>query len=83
MTADEHPLRISQYVYFALKSETVPAAAITARLGVDPDSVRVRGARRLAPPVPVCHSWAIECLAIGDLAFLVSVRADIDVDEYG
>jgi hypothetical protein len=65
VTADEHLLRISQYVYFALKSETVPAATITARLGVDPDSIRVRGARRSAPPIPACHIWAIECRELG------------------
>jgi hypothetical protein len=38
VSADDDPLRISQYVYFALESETVSAAAITARLGVEPDS---------------------------------------------
>jgi hypothetical protein len=76
--ADESPLRISQYVYFALKSETVSAASITARLGVEPDSVLVRGARCSAPPVPVCHTWAVECrqpgLAVNEQAARVLAR---------
>lgn len=61
VSADDDPLRISQYVYFALSSETVSAAAITARLGVEPDSVGVRGSRRSMPPLPARHRWAIEC----------------------
>jgi Domain of unknown function (DUF4279) len=54
-------MRIRQYVYFALKSETVSAATITAHVGMQPDSVTVRGTKQSAPPRPVCHSWAIEC----------------------
>jgi hypothetical protein len=61
VSADDDPLRISQYVYFALKSETVSAATITACLGVEPDSVSERGFRRSMPPLPACHRWAIEC----------------------
>ncbi len=78
MTATDHPLRIRQYVYFALKSETMPAAAITAHLDVEPDCVGVRGARRSVPPVPVCHSWTIECrqpgLAVDEQAAQVLSR---------
>ncbi|MEV0648275.1 DUF4279 domain-containing protein [Phytomonospora sp. NPDC050363] len=54
-------MRMSQYVYFAIKSETMPATEITARLGVEPDRFSVRGSRRADPPVPVCHSWQVRC----------------------
>lgn len=54
-------MRISQYVYFALRSETVPATTVAAHVGLQPDAVTVRGTLRAAPPVPVCHSWKIEC----------------------
>lgn len=33
-------MRISQYVYFSLGSETVPAAAVTGRLGMAPDEAK-------------------------------------------
>jgi hypothetical protein len=56
-------VRIRQYTYFALKSETLPAETITARLGIEPDAVR--GARRVDPPVPACHSWAGCCCVVG------------------
>ena len=65
VASEEYGVRIRQYVYFALKSETLPAYAITARLGIEPDTVRVRGTRCVDPPVPVCHSWAIECRLAG------------------
>ncbi|GAA1404154.1 DUF4279 domain-containing protein [Catellatospora coxensis] len=55
-------MRLRQYVYFALKSEEVSAAEITARLGVEPDEVVVRGSRRTDPFVrPVCHIWMVVC----------------------
>ncbi|MFJ8039195.1 DUF4279 domain-containing protein [Kitasatospora sp. NPDC096147] len=53
---------LQQYVYFALFSRTVPARAMTADLGLDPDESSVRGSRCAAPrPVPVEHRWQIEC----------------------
>ena len=55
-------MRLRQYVYFALKSEEVSAAEITARLGVEPDEVVVRGSRQTDRFVrPVCHIWKIVC----------------------
>jgi hypothetical protein len=55
-------VRIRQYVYFALSSETVTAAEVTARLGVEPDELRVRGSKRVAPRiVPANHSWSVHC----------------------
>jgi hypothetical protein len=62
---DEYVLRISQYVYFALMSEILPASTITDNLGIQPDSVGVRGAKRAVPPVPVCHTWRVECRTPG------------------
>lgn len=55
-------MKIRQYCCFAITSTEVTAADVTARLLVEPDRVLVRGSRRTVPkPVPVCHSWAIEC----------------------
>ena len=53
------PVRIRQYVYFRLFSEVVTADAITEVLGVDPDTVSVRGSKQINPPVPVTHSWQL------------------------
>lgn len=55
-------MKISQYVYFDLSSDTVPAAEITAHLGIEPSEIRVRGAKKTAPrPVPANHSWSVRC----------------------
>ncbi len=58
-------MRAEHYVYFALKSDCVPAADITARLGIEPDKVSVRGSRLADPPRPACHVWAVECRTPG------------------
>ncbi|MBT0771490.1 DUF4279 domain-containing protein [Kineosporia sp. J2-2] len=65
MTDDAAGLRVRQYVYFALKSESVPVTAMIARLGAEPDRRSVRGARRAEPPLPVCHLWIVECRTPG------------------
>ncbi|MER7457227.1 DUF4279 domain-containing protein [Micromonospora sp. NPDC126480] len=52
---------VSQYVYFALSSERVSAAEITARLGIEPDEIAVRGSRVASPARPACHRWKITC----------------------
>ncbi|WP_091383695.1 DUF4279 domain-containing protein [Actinokineospora alba] len=54
-------MRIRQYVYLGLVSRQVSAAEVTARLGVEPDRVRVRGARSTRPPIPVFHAWEVVC----------------------
>ncbi|MDG4791801.1 DUF4279 domain-containing protein [Micromonospora sp. WMMD1102] len=54
-------MRVHQYVYFALASRQVPAADITARLGIEPDEVKIRGSRRIQPPIPASHTWRIVC----------------------
>lgn len=54
-------MKISQYVYLDIGSDTVTAAEVTAYLGMEPDTVRVRGVRRAEPPVPASHSWSVAC----------------------
>jgi ketosteroid isomerase-like protein len=52
-------MKVHQYCYFALKSETMSAADITARLGMDPDEVVVLGSKSAERRVPRSHSWKI------------------------
>jgi len=52
-------MRNSQYACFSLSSETVTAATITARLGVEPDKILVRGARDAARVIPRVHEWSV------------------------
>ncbi|MGA4538646.1 DUF4279 domain-containing protein [Uniformispora flossi] len=54
-------MQVDQYVYFALKSRSTPAAAMTAFLGIEPDEVMVRGTKLPSPPVPVVHAWMVVC----------------------
>ncbi|MEV5711705.1 DUF4279 domain-containing protein [Actinoallomurus sp. NPDC052274] len=39
----------------------MPATEITARLGIEPDEVTVRGSRLARPPRPVAHEWRVVC----------------------
>ncbi|WP_328426277.1 DUF4279 domain-containing protein [Micromonospora sp. NBC_00389] len=52
---------ISQYAYFALSSHRVSAAEITARLGIEPDEISVRGSRHANPARPASHRWKVVC----------------------
>lgn len=54
-------MKISQYTYFAIRSETVTAADMTGVLGIEADRLMVRGSRRRDPPVPVSHAWQVIC----------------------
>ena len=54
-------VRIRQYVYFAVHSETATADEIASYLGLDPDRIWVRGSRSMDPPRPPQHSWQIRC----------------------
>jgi hypothetical protein len=54
-------VRIRQYAYFAVFSESMPATEITVRLMIEPDKVRIRGSRRAEPPSPVNHAWQVIC----------------------
>ena len=55
----------------------MPASTITARLGIEPDDVSIRGARR-AQPVPERRIWAVEWrrprLAVDEQAARVLAR---------
>ncbi|MEV0331069.1 DUF4279 domain-containing protein [Micromonospora echinospora] len=56
---------ISQYAYFALSSNRVSAAEMTARLGIEPDEIAVRGSRLASPARPATHRWKIVCRKAG------------------
>ncbi len=65
-------MRMNQYVYFSLHSETVSAEEITAHLGLGPDEVMSRGSRRADPVRPVAHAWKVVCRTPGlDLEGLI------------
>ena len=40
-------MRVRQYAYFALISNTLTASEITGRLGIEPDAISVRGSQTL------------------------------------
>jgi hypothetical protein len=54
-------MKIEQYAYFGIYSDEMPPDEITARVGVEPDHVAVRGSRIQDPPRPVSHMWHVEC----------------------
>ncbi len=80
-------MRVRQRVSFILFSTQVSAAEITARLGLEPDRIGVRGSRRPTPPVPRCHSWRITCddrgLAVDDQLARVVARLASHKDRIG
>jgi hypothetical protein len=45
-------LRIRQYAYFAIRSNTLSPEAMTQRIGLSSDKVTVMGSRRTDPPLP-------------------------------
>jgi hypothetical protein len=60
------PMRIKQYVYFALTSERVTAGAMAEHIGLTADRVSVRGSTIAGPrPKPFVHSWEIVCDTAG------------------
>lgn len=52
-------MRVEQYTCFVLVSETVSAADISVRLGMEPDEVLVRGGKWPVHDVPRAHAWKI------------------------
>ncbi|MEU7480387.1 GNAT family N-acetyltransferase [Lentzea sp. NPDC042327] len=52
-------VRVEQYSYFALTSDTVPAAEITRRLGLEPDEVLVRDSEQPEHDLPRRHVWKL------------------------
>jgi hypothetical protein len=58
-------MKIAQYVYFGISSDTLVAEEIAQRVGLTPDSSRVRGSRNADPPRPRHHLWAVECRGRG------------------
>lgn len=70
-------MRMSQYAYFVLNSDSMSAAEMASYLAVDPDEVLVRGSRQLDPVRPASHAWEIVCRTPGlDLDTLVSAVLD-------
>ena len=54
-------MRIRQHCSFGFTSTSVTADDMTARLGLEPDRILVRGSRRAEPPRPVFHIWEVRC----------------------
>ncbi len=52
-------VKIKQYVYFGISSETLTAEAIAERIGLQPDKTMVRGSRTQDPPRPARHKWQL------------------------
>jgi hypothetical protein len=56
-------MKLRQYVYFAVRSDTIDSERLTERIGIAPDQVAVRGSRHNQPshPVPPSHLWRLRC----------------------
>jgi uncharacterized protein DUF4279 len=55
-------VRLRQYVYVSLWSDSITPDELTARIGIEPDCVHVRGSRFSGPnPVPRHHMWEVRC----------------------
>jgi hypothetical protein len=53
-------VKVRQYVYLAVRSESVDPGIISERLRLMPDVVKLRGSRRAGPPpVPRTHLWRL------------------------
>jgi hypothetical protein len=58
-------MKIAQYVYFGIRSDTLITEEIALYVGLAPDSSRVRGSRSTDPSRPAHHVWAVECRGQG------------------
>jgi hypothetical protein len=54
-------MRVHQYVYFALRSDTVSAERIGQQVGLAADEVMVQGSKQPDVPIPRAHAWKIVC----------------------
>ncbi|MDQ1723451.1 MAG: hypothetical protein QOG52_479, partial [Frankiaceae bacterium] len=55
-------MKVKQKVDFGIRSFTMPASEISARLLIEPDKAMVLGSRATVPKlVPVCHGWYVVC----------------------
>ena len=55
------PVRIRQYVYFGVWSESLSAVEITKQVGLAADEATIRGSRNSEAPFPKRHGWKIVC----------------------
>lgn len=69
-------MRTRQYAYFAIRSETVTAVEIAARLGVEPDRASVRGSKATTPRLrPATHAYELHAKVPAGEQFDVGVAA--------
>lgn len=54
-------MQIRQYVYFAVRTDGLAPDEITARVGIQPDKIAVRGSRGAHPLRPRTNHWQIVC----------------------
>ena len=60
-------MKVRQYVYLGMLSETVDPGQISHRLGLVPDEIRLRGSRHPGPPsVPRTHIWQLNSGVVRD-----------------
>lgn len=53
-------MRVRQYAYLMVRSDSVPLPDITAHLGIEPDKVRRMGSRQAGPPpMPRTNLWMV------------------------
>jgi len=54
-------MRIAQYVYFGIRSDTVTPQKVTAALLVEPDESWIRGEKDPDRVIPRHHGWYVRC----------------------
>jgi hypothetical protein len=71
-------MKIRQYVTFGITSKETTAAEMTARIGIEPDRVSIKGSRIADPPIPGWHWWTIVCdqtgISVGEQISIVLNR---------
>src|SRR3984893_3426357 len=69
-------MRIVQYAYFIVYSDVYHPDEISARLGVQPDSISWRASKSSDPPRPVTNMWQLNPKVSGTIDVMVEDLVD-------
>lgn len=69
-------MRIRQYAYFGLSSDVLSPEELTARVGLAPDEVLVKGSWMPSPPRPATNHWKLEAVSVGRVDEMLAELVD-------